>query len=145
MRTNLRRLGSNPDAYKKSIYDIRGVPRKITDKIIDIYQLEDDIFKITPPNKEFGDGRLTRIKKNISPFKKEVFKIINEKKSNINELKITIGAMDHILKKVINTDSDSYKFIKIIRELNIFLNESIINYNPNKLKEIIEVTKKSKY
>ena len=47
MRTNLRRLGSNPDAYKKSIYDIRGVPRKITDKIIDIYQLEDDIFKIT--------------------------------------------------------------------------------------------------
>ena len=67
-----------------------------------------------------------------------MFKIINEKKSNINELKITIGAMDHILKKVINTDSDSYKFIKIIRELNIFLNESIINYNPNKLKEIID-------
>jgi hypothetical protein len=46
MRSNLRRLVSNPDSYKKSIYDIRGVPRKITDKIIDIYQLEDDIFKI---------------------------------------------------------------------------------------------------
>lgn len=112
--------------------------KKFIEKLISKKVDFENIFKITPPNKNFGKGRLTKIEKNISHFKNEVFKIINKKNSNTKELKITIGAMDHILKKVINTESDSYKFIKIIRELNIFLNESIINYNSKKLNEIIE-------
>ena len=139
-KSELKEFSSFILYYSKALENeiLEKIFKKFLEKLISKKVDFENIFKITPPNKEFGSGRLTRIKKNISPFKNEVFKIINEKKSNTNELKITIGAMDHILKKVINTESDSYKFIKIIRELNVFLNESIINYNSKKLKEIID-------
>ena len=46
MKSNLSRLVSNPELYERSVFSPKSMGRKALDKVIEVYQLEDDIFKI---------------------------------------------------------------------------------------------------
>lgn len=69
MKSNLSRLVSNPELYERSVFSPKSMGRKALDKVIQVYQLEDDIFKIMHFDNTLSYLRKAFPDKNINDLK----------------------------------------------------------------------------